>query len=129
MKHEHSILLVDDDSASAQTMRVILEGAGRQITTVSDGHEALNLLSTERFDLAIFELTLPGLSGAKLMEEMKRRQICVPVIYVTAHGEWESYLTLMNMGAFEYLTKPVNKREILLAVRNSLEKGGKYSGA
>lgn len=66
MKHEHSILLVDDDSASAQTMRVILEGAGRQIATVSDGHEALNLLSTERFDLAIFELTPPGLSGAKL---------------------------------------------------------------
>jgi DNA-binding NtrC family response regulator len=100
----------------------VLEESGAQVATVSDGGDALSRLSRETPVLVISELALSGLSGVELMQEMKKRKVHVPIIYVTGHGECVSYLALMNMGAFDYFAKPVNEGEMLWVIRNVVEK-------
>lgn len=121
MDARHSILLVDDDQEFRKAMKKMFEKSGYNVTGVGDGREALEILSEEVFDLIISDLRMPNLSGIELMEEIKRKRIETPVIFITAYGEVESYMDLMNMGAFDYLNKPVRGREILGLARKALD--------
>jgi FixJ family two-component response regulator len=64
---------------------------------------------------------MPNIDGLELMEEIRRRRIDVPVIFVTGYGEVESYMDLMNMGAFDYLNKPIDPKELFRVVESALE--------
>lgn len=121
MDARHSILLVDDDHEFRKAMKKMFERSGYSVTGAGDGREALEVLSEKAFDLIISDLRMPNLSGIELMEEIKRKRIDTPVIFITAFGEVESYMDLMNMGAFEYMNKPVKGKEILDLARKALE--------
>lgn len=120
MQGEKSVLLVDSDQECREATKRTLEKSGFCVTTACDGREALDVLSKNAFHLIISALRMPNLGGIELMAEIKRRKISAPVIFVTAFGEVESYLKVMNMGAFEYLNKPVNRQEILTVARKAL---------
>ena len=121
MDTKHSILLVDDDREFAKAMKRMFEKSGYGITIAFDGGEALELLSHETFDLIISDLRMPNVDGAELMTELSRQKIDIPIVFLTAFGEVESYMDVMNLGAFEYLHKPVRKKEILGVVERALE--------
>ena len=121
MNNRQSILLVDDDPEFRKAMKKMFEKSGYEVTVAADGQEALVALSEDSFDLIISDLRMPNLNGMELMEELKRRKINLPVIFITAYGEVESYMDLMNLGAFEYINKPVKGQEILGVVRKALE--------
>lgn len=121
MKSKQSILLVDDDQEFRKAMKKMFEKSGYIVTVAADGQKALGALSEKSFDLIISDLRMPNLNGMELMEELKRRKINLPVIFITAFGEVESYMDLMNLGAFEYINKPVKGQEILGVVRKALE--------
>ncbi|RJP16648.1 MAG: response regulator [Candidatus Abyssobacteria bacterium SURF_5] len=121
MNNRQSILLVDDDQEFRKAMKKMFEKSGYDVTVAADGQEALVALSGKSFDLIISDLRMPNLNGMELMEELKRRKINLPVIFITAYGEVESYMDLMNLGAFEYINKPVKGHEILGVVRKALE--------
>jgi len=107
-------------------MKKMFEKSGYNVTVAADGQEALEALSEETFDLIISDLRMPNLNGMELMEELKRRKINLPVIFITAYGEVESYMDLMNLGAFEYINKPVKGQEILGVVRKALESASPF---
>ena len=65
---------------------------------------------------------MPNLDGLGLMEEIRRKSIDLPIIFLTAYGEIESYMDIMNMGAFDYLNKPVSAPDMLRVVKRALEK-------
>ena len=126
MNNRQSILLVDDDPEFRKAMKKMFEKSGYNVTVAADGQEALEALSEETFDLIISDLRMPNLNGMELMEELKRRKINLPVIFITAYGEVESYMDLMNLGAFEYINKPVKGQEILGVVRKALESASPF---
>jgi two-component system response regulator HydG len=117
-----SILLVDDDREFCKAFRRGLEGIGYTVTAVHDGLEALEALSQSDFDLIISDLRMPNLDGMELMRELIKRELDVPVVFLTAFGEVESYMDLMNMGAHDYLSKPVKLQTIRGVIERVLEK-------
>jgi len=125
MSEKQPILLVDDDQEFRKAMKKLFEKSGYNVTTAADGREALEILSKETFDLVISDLRMPNLNGMELMEQMKKAKMDVPIIFITAYGEVESYMDLMNLGAFEYINKPVKGQEILALAKRALEKRGK----
>ena len=121
MSDRQSILLVDDDHEYGKAMKRMLERSDYDVMIARDGEEAIDVLSANAFDLVISEVRIPKFSGTELMEEINRREINVSVIFLTAYGEVESYMDLMNMGAFDYLNKPVKEQEILSVAKKALE--------
>ncbi len=121
MMERYTILLVDDDKEFRKAMKKMFENSGYAAVIAADGNEALDALSKEDFDLVISDLRMPNLNGIELMEELRRRGLETPIVFLTAFGEVESYMDLMNLGAFEYLNKPVKTREILEVVRRATE--------
>ncbi|UCD57932.1 MAG: response regulator [Candidatus Hydrogenedentota bacterium] len=121
MSEKQSILLVDDDHEFRDGIRRMFEESGYTVAIACDGQEAIDILSKDAFDLVVSELRLPGLNGIELMKEISRKRMNVSVIFLTAYGEIESYMDLMNMGAFDYLNKPVREKEILSVVKKAIE--------
>jgi DNA-binding NtrC family response regulator len=121
VNNKKSILLVDSDREFSGTIKKMFQEYGYAVSTVYDGIKALRLLAEAEFDLIISELVIPKLDGIELMEEINRRRINVPVIFLTAKGEIESYMDVMNMGAFDYLHKPAKETEILKIVKKAFE--------
>ncbi len=118
---KHTILLVDDDKEFRKAMTRMFEKSGYAITVAADGNEALDALSDNEFDLVISDLRMPNLDGVELMEELRRQGLATPIIFLTAFGEVESYMDLMNLGAFEYVNKPVKSRKILEIAQRAIE--------
>jgi two-component system response regulator PilR (NtrC family) len=125
MTEKNSILLVDDDIEFGKAMKRMFEKAGYAITLAGDGREALERLSEGTFDVIISDLRMPNVDGTELMEEISRLKLETPVVFLTAFGEVESYMDVMNLGAFEYLHKPVRKKDILNVVQKAIEQKGK----
>jgi DNA-binding NtrC family response regulator len=118
---KHTILLVDDDKEFRKALKRMFEKEGYAITAAADGHEALDTLSDNEFDLVISDLRMPNLDGIQLMGELRRQGLDTPIIFLTAFGEVESYMDLMNLGAFEYVNKPVKSRKILEIAQRAIE--------
>ena len=127
MNAKQSILLVDDDREFCKVLKKMLEKSGYVVTLAADGQEALDILSKDVFDLIFSDLRMPRLNGIELMEAIKRKKVRTPVVFITAYGDVESYMDLMNMGAFDYISKPVKGREILDIAGKVLETQGSTS--
>ena len=121
MSRRQSILLIDDDREYCRAMQKLFERRGYEIYLALDGQEALEAMSDQMIDLILSDLRMPNIDGIELMAEIRRRKIDVPVIFVTGYGEVESYMDLMNLGAFEYLNKPIDPKELFRVVETALE--------
>ncbi len=118
------LLLVDDDREHAQALGKILGDAGCLVITAGDGHEALVILKDQPVDLVITDLKMPRKNGLDLLREIRAMSADIPVVVITAYGEWTTYLQAMNIGAVDYLTKPVRRHDILLTIRKALARRG-----
>lgn len=127
MNDKRSILCIEPDQEFRKALRMTLQKAGHTVITARDGQEALTILSNNVFDLVISALRMPHVDGMELMEEVNRTRKGMPVIFLTAYGDVESYMDLMNMGAFDYLNKPVAVQEILRVTMNALGDKGNAS--
>lgn len=99
-----------------------LRAWGYSVFIARNGKEALAALSADSFNLAIVDLRLEDESGLGLMEELIRHSPNLPIIILTAHGSIESAVEAMKRGAYSYLTKPFNSEDLLLHIKNALEK-------
>lgn len=117
------ILIVDDEENSRIGLGQLLQREGYEVVDVASGSEALDHLHRERFHLVISDLNMPGMDGLVLLREVQRRHPQTAVIMVTAYGEVESYLEAMNLGAYEYLHKPVRLDELRTIMHKLLAKG------
>lgn len=115
------ILVVDDDSSLRRVMRMQLEEAGYAVTLAGDADEACNILLSEEFHLVITDLRMPT-SGMELLSFLKAEAMQATVIVVTAFGTVESAVEAMRLGAYDYVTKPVDFDALLLVVRRAMER-------
>ncbi len=116
------ILVVDDDLNILRVLKMRLEAEGYLVTTVAEAHEAIEIGKEEDFDLAIVDLKLTKQNGIELMEDLRQINSEMPVIILTAYGTIESAVEAMRKGAYSYLTKPFEHRELLLQIKNGIEK-------
>jgi DNA-binding response OmpR family regulator len=117
------ILVVEDESGLADILRVNLEGAGFRVELIGDGIAALHRLSDPPPDLVILDLNLPGVSGFRLMELIRRpgEWEQVPVVVLTAYSFQEAE-EAATAGADGFITKPFTPEELLAQVRAALDR-------
>ena len=111
-----NILVVDDELKIVQLVRDYLEKAGYGVCTAGDGLSALALARSEKPDLVVLDLGLPGMDGLDVTREL-RRSSNAPIIMLTARGEESDKLVGLEMGADDYLTKPFSPKELVARVR------------
>lgn len=115
------ILVVDDDSSLRRVMKLQLEEGGYAVSLASDGAEAQQRLHAEEPHLVITDLRMPT-SGLQLLEFIQRENLTTTVIVVTAFGTVESAVEAMRLGAYDYVTKPLDFDALLLVVRRAMER-------
>ena len=115
------ILVVDDDKNLLELMHMRLEASGYGVVSVDHENKAKEVVSKKFFDTAIVDLQLVNQDGIQLMEELHLIQPEMPVIILTAHGSIESAVEAMKRGAFTYLTKPFEARELQIRTKNLIE--------
>lgn len=116
-----SILIVDDDHSILIFLSEILKRIGHDITLASDGSEAIEIMKTQAFDLIVSDLHMKSVDGIELLRSAKKSDPSQEVLILTAHGSIHSAVKAMKLGAFEYLTKPINIEEFRLKVKQALE--------
>ena len=115
------ILVVDDDESLRRVTQVQLEDEGYAVTTAPNADEALHVLARNQQDLVLTDLNMPGISGVELLREIRSEYPDTSVILVTAFGTVDSAVEAMKVGAFDYITKPVNPDSLRLIVGRALE--------
>ena len=115
------ILVVDDEPRITRLVRDYLENAGFAVTAAHDGPEALMRARTERPDLVVLDLGLPGLDGLDVTRSL-RRDSGVPIIMLTARDDEADRIVGLELGADDYVTKPFSPRELVARVRAVLRR-------
>jgi DNA-binding response OmpR family regulator len=115
------ILVVDDDTLMRRSISLLLEQAGYQTSTAASAEDALEMARLDRPDLMLLDVGLPGMDGLEAMRHI-RRDLDLPVIFVTARRRDLDTVLGLEMGADDYITKPFNSDELLARVKAVLRR-------
>ena len=116
------LLLVEDDEQYAEMIMLQMKSAGYDVTHASSGAEALTKLESGTCDLILSDILMPGMSGLEMLDEIERRGVAVPVIVMSAYGSVDTAIQALKKGAYDYVSKPFKKDELLLAIRKLEER-------
>ncbi len=116
------VLIVDDDKLVREYLEEALTRLGHQVSTAMDGQEGIEIIETDDFDLMFTDIKMPRLDGLGFLAQAVRRQPETPVIVLTAYGTIESAVEAMKKGAYDYLSKPIDKDLLKLTVERALQK-------
>ena len=120
------ILIVDDEENPRIGLTKLLAHEGFEVESAANGNEALDYLDREKVNLVISDINMPEMNGLVFLRELSRKFPSTSVIMITAYGGVESYLEAMNLGAYEYLHKPV-KLDELRSIMKKIFSGGPIS--
>ena len=118
---EPHLLVVDDDARLRELLRRYLSDNGFRVTTAADAREARARLASFAFDLVVLDVWLPGESGLELTRDL-RRDGQAPVLLMTAIAEPEDRVNGLEIGADDFLSKPFEPRELVLRIRNIVQR-------
>ena len=120
---KRKLLIVDDDTYSSTQLEKLLKSEDLDVEAVTTGQEALNRLEQEDFSLLMADLRMPGMGGMELLREIADRRHGVTVIVTTAFGSIDRVVEAMRLGAYDFLTKPINDPQYLrLVIERALKK-------
>jgi len=125
-----TILIIEDEERTRENLAIILEMEGYQVRSATDGQEGVRLALREPPDLILCDVTMPMLDGHAALEQLRTRPETaeVPFVFLTARGERADFRTGMDLGADDYLVKPVGASELLACVqarlKRSVQRGG-----
>lgn len=111
-KQPKRILVVDDEENARIGLSRLLSNEGFLVDSVSNGFEALNYLRQQEVNLIITDINMPEMNGIIFLKELNKSFPKSNVIMITAYGGVESYIEAMNLGAFEYINKPLKIEEL-----------------
>jgi DNA-binding NtrC family response regulator len=116
-----TILLVDDDASLRRVLAHHLSEAGYQVLTAANGKEGLDVFTSQQVEMVITDIQMPELNGLELMRRISVMSPDVVVLVITAYGSIETAVEAMKLGAYDYITKPFNREELLLTVSKGLQ--------
>ena len=115
-----SVLIVDDEELIQRSLRIALEGAGYAVTLASSGTAALEVLGAEAPDCMILDVRLGDMNGLELLERARDRLGESKTIVITAHGDLDSAVRALRLGAVDFIRKPFDLEEVIASVGNAL---------
>jgi|SRR5690625_4891996 len=121
------LLIVEDDKHLGQSLEKGLTEEGFWVTVERDGFEARDLILREAWDLFVFDLMLPGLTGIQLCELLRFKNIKTPVLMLSALSETEDKVKALDIGADDYMTKPFHFRELVSRIRALDRRNNQYT--
>ena len=122
MRRNASILVIDDEDIMREILEALLTREGYSVRLAASGAEGLELARSAPFDAAIIDVMMPGMDGIAALEELKKIDEELPVLMITAYASVETAISAMKRGAFDYITKPFKNDEVLVVVRNAVER-------
>jgi len=124
-----NILVIDDDENILEVIQTRLESNGYFVGTHTDPAEALECMKEKSFDVVITDIRMPGMDGIELLRRIKCLHCDIPVILLTAYGTIASAVEAVKIGAFQYLTKPFQGKQLIEEVEAALEERGRLRTA
>lgn len=121
---EKRILIVEDEENARHALARLLMREGFLVDSVSNGCEALSFLRRQSVNLIVTDIKMPQMDGITFLRELNKSFPKSNVIMITAYGGVDSYLEAMNLGAFEYINKPVQIEELKIVMKKILESDG-----
>ena len=115
------ILVIDDEKNIREGLQMALEDEGYEVLTAEDGTDGLHKALSEAIDLVITDLRMPGVGGQEILRRVSSETPGVPVIVLTGHGTVETAVEAMRMGAYDFLTKPLDLDRLSLLVKRALQ--------
>ena len=122
MTSQGTILVVDDEEIMREVLEELLTREGYDVKLTANGHEALEIARGMPFDAAIVDVMMPGIDGITTLEELRKLDEDLPVIMITAFASVETAIAAMKRGAFDYITKPFKNDEVLVVLKNAVER-------
>ncbi len=116
------ILVVDDEETMRRSLADILLLEGYQVQTAASGEAALDILGSERYDLILLDLRMPGMDGLQVLKAAAQIAPDSMVIFLTAHGSLESAIEALRLDAFDYLLKPASPQQVIASVGKAFQR-------
>lgn len=116
-----TILIVEDRESMVQMLRETLELAGYEVLSAADGAEGIKAIKEENVDVVITDLRLPKKNGLAVLKASREENPLVPVIVMTAYGSVENAVEAMKLGAYDFITKPIDTDYLLLLIERSMK--------
>lgn len=107
------ILLVDDEVVFTENMSKLLTRRGHRVTAVNDGKSAIQALEAEQFDVVVLDLKMPGMDGIATLDEIQKLGCSTQTIILTGHGTIDTAMEAIELGAYDYLSKPCEIDELV----------------
>jgi two-component system response regulator AtoC len=115
------VLVIDDEASLRYTLEAVLSDGGLEVETAESGAKGLAAFETRGADVVVTDLAMPEMDGMKVLETLRAQDPGVPVLILTAHGSERVAVAAMKAGAWDYLPKPFDPDELLLAVQRGVE--------
>ena len=130
------VFIVDDDTGTRESLKNLIRSAGLSAQTFSSAQEFLAAERPNGPSCLVLDVRLPGLSGLDLQQELAKAGVKIPIIFITGHGDIPTSVRAIKAGALEFLTKPVNREDLLHAIEQAIardlrarEPNGRYRHA
>ena len=121
MNSKNSILVVDDEVGPRESLRMILKPI-YDVHTVENGQDALDFISQEKVDLVTLDLNMPGLSGADVLQKIKKLQPDIEVMVITGYGTLDNAREALGLGAGDFISKPFSIADVIAIVSKAFER-------
>ena len=115
------LLIVDDEVQFLEAIAKRLEIRGFLVTKATNGEEAIAIAQTQKFDLALLDLKMPGMNGKQVLELLKKEHKFLEVIILTGHGSLDSAVECTKLGAFGYLPKPYELEHLIEILKDAYQ--------
>ena len=114
------MLIVDDEAGVRSALSGVLRDEGYQVEAVESGEACLDRLTRAAYDAIVLDIWLPGLDGLGTLERLRQRSVDAPVVMISGHGNIESAVRAIKMGAFDFVEKPLSLEKTVLVVGNAV---------
>ena len=119
---EQTVFIIDDDSSVRKGLTRLIKAAGLPAESYASAREFLDSGNLEKPGCIILDVQMPKMTGPELQEELNKTESCMPIIFLSAHGDVLTATHTMKMGAVDFLTKPVDGNDLMEAILISLKK-------
>ena len=118
------ILIIEDEEAIRRVLVKILseENPSYELFEASDGVSGLNMVKNNNFDLILCDIKMPKMDGVEVLENIKKIKEQIPIVMISGHGDLETAVSTMRLGAYDYISKPPDLNRLLNTVRNALDR-------
>ena len=123
MTDPRTVLVIEDDDSIRRVIEFTLQEAGYVVLTAVDGATGLDLATRERVDLIVSDVRMPSMDGLELLARVKAMNPDLPAVLLTAHGTIDTAVEAMKLGAFDFLTKPFERGQLLQVIEKAIQYG------